>query len=191
MFGDFRRLTQFNGREPRRQFWPYAAVVFLINVLVGQALAIPVMSGMMSRMFALMSDPTFTNRAEPSPFAAQGEMMRVMAGEVQGIVLATLVAYLVLVLFIAAAVSRRLHDTGISGWWGMLPVPFAVLKMALMPAFFSAFADAFSGTPNPPGPGFSLYFSSNLLSLASVVALIVLLCRSSATGETRFSAEAA
>ena len=39
----FRRLFDFKGREDRASFWPYAAVAFIIIILIGMTTFLPMM----------------------------------------------------------------------------------------------------------------------------------------------------
>jgi uncharacterized membrane protein YhaH (DUF805 family) len=187
ILADFRRLAEFSGREPRRQFWPYVGIVYLADVIVGQFAMIPIVTRMMQNMLTVMMDPAFTAKLEANPFQAQGAMFTAMAGDMRWIAMASMASGAVLVVLLAAAVSRRLHDSGLSAWWGAMPLPFAVVHMALMPWFFSAFAAMFSGASQPNTTFLTLFMLNNTLSMAAMIALIVLLCRRSSDGDNRFS----
>jgi uncharacterized membrane protein YhaH (DUF805 family) len=188
VLADLKRLTQFAGREPRREFWPYVGVVYLADIVVGQVVMIPMMSRMMQRVAMLMTDPEFMAKLEANPFQAQGAMFSAMADEMQWVSVVSMASGAILLVLLAAAVSRRLHDSGLSAWWGLLPVPLAVVHMALMPSFFSTFGRMFSGSGEPDTGLFTLFFLNNTLGLAALVTLIVLLCRRSAVGANKFSA---
>ena len=46
----FKRLFEFRGREDRASFWPYAAVAFIITMVVGMIIFVPMMSRSMQAM---------------------------------------------------------------------------------------------------------------------------------------------
>lgn len=147
-----RRLSDFNGRESRRAFWPYVAVMvvvsFLAMGLAMSAFVIPV-------------------------------LLAVEAGDTPNIFVAMTPFFLTVLAFVgllAAAVVRRLHDRGFSGWWAL---PTALLLMVGIVAFgmeMNAFLagdniedEAFAGL-------FALLFLVNVLYIASLAGLTTLLC---------------
>ena len=86
-----------------------------------------------------------------------------------------------LVVLLASAVARRLHDSGLSAFWGLLPLPFVAYSGTMFARIFSRFEAG--------GPSLLLFasvFMSNMLYLVSVVLLILLLARRSAPGPNRF-----
>ena len=99
------------------------------------------------------------------------DMGGIMAGA--GIVAAILVALL------AAALTRRLHDRGRSGYWGLLPIPFIVFALIAMPHVF---------TQTPNLVLFFLLFINNALYLASLITLIVMLAGASRTDPRQLTA---
>jgi uncharacterized membrane protein YhaH (DUF805 family) len=78
------------------------------------------------------------------------------------------------VLLLAASVARRLHDTGRSGAWGLMPLPFIIYAMVMMPRLFGA-SDIADGL-------FFSVFINNFLYLASLLLLVVLLAKPSKSG---------
>jgi len=88
---------------------------------------------------------------------------------------------LAVVALLAAAIARRLHDSGLSSFWGLPPLPFLIYSSAAMVRLGSQFQ---SGAPDD-----LLLLSiliSNALYLAVVILLIVLLVRRSTPGPNRF-----
>ncbi|MGH6996997.1 MAG: DUF805 domain-containing protein, partial [Phenylobacterium sp.] len=86
-----------------------------------------------------------------------------------------------LVALLAAAVARRLHDSGRSAFWGLLPLPFVAYSSAM---FFRLFSQFTSGTPDPRL--FFSVFASNMLYIVVLVTLIVLLALRSSPGQNRY-----
>ena len=97
-----------------------------------------------------------------------------------------LITSLALLLPSLAVAARRLHDTGRTGWWMLLPVlpllaTFVVGVAAVLSALFSADAD---GTP--AGPLIVLLVACVLLTLAAVITLTVFLCLRSDPGPNKY-----
>ena len=86
-----------------------------------------------------------------------------------------------LVALLAAAVARRLHDGGLSGYWGLMLLPFVACCSTMMLGLNSQFE---TGRPDMRLV-FSI-FASFLLYSAALILLVVLLTRRSAPGPNRF-----
>ncbi|WP_312812303.1 DUF805 domain-containing protein [Brevundimonas sp.] len=165
----FKKLADFKGRERRSQFWPYAGVVcavwFVLQGVVGNLV-----------MFTAMASGDDANFV----IAFIGTM-------VAGVLL--------LVCLLAAAVSRRLHDRGLSGLWALIPVG---LLVAMMSGFGLLFQSLGEEVPtNDPAADMSFVFGflsvmlGNLLYMASLVTLIVFLCLKGKAGPNRYGLEPA
>jgi uncharacterized membrane protein YhaH (DUF805 family) len=88
------------------------------------------------------------------------------------------------VLLLAAAVTRRLHDRGRRGWWGLAPLPFLVVGMTVFPRLFKT---TLAGEMTPDSMRlFGLMFANNLLYLGSLGLLIFLLAGASQPNANRF-----
>lgn len=85
----------------------------------------------------------------------------------------------VAVFLLAAATTRRLHDSGRRGYWGLLPLPFLVVGISVFPRL-AAGGDAVSAGL------FLALFVNNLVYLGTLVLLVVLLTQRSNTGGDRF-----
>jgi uncharacterized membrane protein YhaH (DUF805 family) len=63
------------------------------------------------------------------------------------------------VVLLAAAVTRRLHDRGRRGWWGLPPLPFLLVGMTAFPRFFNS---TLAGEMTPDAMKlFGLLFANN------------------------------
>ena len=87
---------------------------------------------------------------------------------------------IIVIASLAAAVARRLHDRGLSGAWGLLPLPFLAFGFFEMRRKFLAFG------AEEPDTGFNTAFASGLLYDISLILLIVLLVGRSNEGANRF-----
>ncbi|WP_404714261.1 DUF805 domain-containing protein [Sphingomonas sp. MMS24-J13] len=97
----------------------------------------------------------------PHPeFMPAGSMLRFLA-----------VTFGLAITLYAAAVVRRLHDRGKSGFWGLMPIPFVVYSTVQMPRLFASIGIG----SQPDMAVFFSIFLSNLFYIISTVWLIVLL----------------
>lgn len=179
----FARLADFRGREDRASFWPYAALVFVIDMIVGAALFVPIMVHAMAEMqrFAGLHPSGVTQTRSASgqysiTIHAQHHPQLFSAGPMA---LYMGVTFGLAVLLYAAAVTRRLHDRGMTGLWGLMPLPFIIFSAIMMPQMFA------SQMP-PSMPVFFSTFFSNLLYVVTIVVLIVLLAGAGEAGPNRF-----
>ncbi|MGH6745963.1 uncharacterized protein DUF805 [Novosphingobium sp. PhB57] len=178
------RLAKFSGRETRAAFWPWAAVVVGLVLLGGVAAMTPQVLASMAKMrkFALEHPDQATITSGPGHYeiSIEGHHPELMP-DMGPFVLALEGTMAVLIVLIAAAAVRRLHDTGRSGAWALLPLPFLFFGFSRMPVLF---ADPVFDTRL-----FGLLFLNNLCYLAALGALILLLARSGKPGENRFGPE--
>lgn len=182
----FGGLARFSGRDPRRRFWPYAMlVVGLVFVALGAAMSW-IMASVFERMqrFAVEHPDQARVTSLPGSYSIQiqGDHPELMPDltpffAVLGIGMAAAVVLL------AAAVTRRLHDRGRAGYWGLAPLPFLIIAFGLLPRLFASM----SADDQPTGLFLAL-FCNNMLYLASLVLLVVLLAKESDPGPNRFGA---
>lgn len=165
----FKKLADFKGRDRRSQFWPYAGVVCAVWFVV---------QGMFGNLVMLTT---------------------MVSGDEANFVIAfigTMVAgVLLLACLLAAAVSRRLHDRGLSGLWAL--IPFGLL-VAMMSGFGLLFQSVWEDVPmDDSSTDMSFVFGMlgimfcNLLYIASLVTLIVFLCLKGKAGPNRYGPEPA
>lgn len=179
----FRKLADFNGREDRASFWPYAALVFGIIMIAGMFIFVPMMAHVMSEMqqYAAQHPDQATVVSGPGRYS-----ISVKGSHPEFFPASSMAAFLgvtfgLAIILYAAAATRRLHDTGKSGFWALMPLPFIIYSSVMMPRMF-----AFRGEPD-----MSLFFSiffSNMLYIITLIVLIVLLAGSSQSGRNRFDA---
>lgn len=182
------RLTRWSGREPRRLFWPWVACVMVANMIAGMLVGVPMFLGIARNMaaFAEANPDRATVTAGPGHYSMQIDgpvpptlMLEPMRWFVPGVAIVTLLS----VLLLAAAVVRRLHDSGRPGWVGLLPLPFLGTGLS---AFWRVF-DQFGRADALPDTGaFLLLFGNNVVYLATLAVLVVQLCRPSDPGPNRF-----
>lgn len=184
----FRRLADFRGRDRRGRFWPYALVVAVL-LYVGMAAAmIPMMSGFFEEAtrYAAENPEQVTVTAGPGQYSVQihdpdAELMPDMSGLFWAVRLVFVAAGVLL----AAAVTRRLHDTGRPGWWGLPPLVFAAIASTLFPMVMERFMQSDEAAFGP----FLLLFANNVFYMVSLIGLIVLLCLRGTPGPNRYGPE--
>jgi len=174
----FRRLLDFKGREDRASFWPYVALVFGISAAGLFAIMIPIMATTMSKMqrFAAAHPEQVNVVTGPGQYSMtikgnQPELSPDFSSMIGGMSIVISVT----VFLYAAAVTRRLHDRGLRGWWGLMPVPFLAYSFLQMPRFMSAVGLG----SQPDMRVFISILISNMLYLIALAGLIVLLAGTS------------
>ena len=188
VWSGFRRLADFRGRDGRRRFWPYALVVAVL-LYVGMAAAmIPMMSGFFEEAtrYAAENPEQVTVTAGPGQYSVRindpdAELMPDMGG----LFWAMRLVFVAAGILLAAAVTRRLHDTGRPGWWGLPTLLFAAIAATLFPWVMARFMQSEEAALGP----FFLLFANNVLYIVSLIGLIVLLCLKGTPGPNRYGPE--
>jgi uncharacterized membrane protein YhaH (DUF805 family) len=159
-----RGLTHFSGRTGRAPFWLYVLVIFLVT----QAFYTVAFGALMATAIA----------------QAQNGVQSLAAGPPALFLPLTAFIALLLIAALAAVVVRRLHDTGRTGWWAAMPLPFLFAGFPLMHHLFSITTHE-GGLP----PDFRLFvalFANNTIYLLLLTVLIVLLAQKGQAGDNRF-----
>ena len=183
----FTGLLRFSGRDPAGRFWPYVGVVIALFFVTAAATMTPIMSGTFARMqtFAAEHPDQATVTQGPGSYSIQihGDHPELMP-DMKPFFSVMQVGCALAVLLLAAAVTRRLHDRGRRGWWGLPPVVFLIGGLALFPRLFQS---ALSGELSPDSMKlFGLIFANNLLYLGSLGLLIFLLAGAGQPRANRF-----
>jgi uncharacterized membrane protein YhaH (DUF805 family) len=177
----FRKLADFTGREDRASFWPYAALVFAIVTIAGMFIFVPMMAHAMTEMqgYAAQHPEQTTVVSSPGHYSisVKGDHPDFFPASSMAAFLG--VTFGLAIILYAAAATRRLHDTGKSGFWALLPLPFIIYSSVMMPRMF-----AFRGEPDVT-LFFSIFFS-NMLYIVTLIVLIILLAGASRSGPNRY-----
>lgn len=180
-------IARFRGRDTRETFWPYALLLFVLALVACALVVVPTVlegAGRMQR-FAIEHPELATIQQGPGSYSIQihGRHPELMP-DLCGAIVAMAGIALVFVLLVAAAVTRRLHDRGLSGVLGLLPVLFLLIGLALLPGLM----DSARAAPEKIN-GFLLLFANNLLYLASLAGLGLLLMLRGTAGPNRYGAD--
>ncbi|WP_419809620.1 DUF805 domain-containing protein [Sphingomonas sp.] len=163
-----RRLGTFRGRDTRSQFW-----FFVLGLVIAQQVGSAVV--MVPLMFLHFGDAGLAADATAS---ADG-----FASIMSWFVVIALALPVLAVALLAAAIVRRLHDRGLSGWWGVMPLPFLVLGAAGMYRLFSSFGTDGADVDQQT---FAMVLLNNVLYLLTLLVLVILLIKESDRGPNRY-----
>jgi len=186
--GHFKRLFDFKGREDRASFWPYAALSLIITMIVGAITFLPMMFRTMQSMqdFAAQHPDQATVTSGPGHYSVSINGNHPEFFSVGSFGLFGAVTLGLAILLYAAAIVRRLHDSGKSGLCGLMPLPFLLYSSVQVMSLFGSF-----GTAGPPDMTLFLsIFLSHLLYMATLIWLIVLLATASEPGPNRYDINA-
>ncbi|MDO9335280.1 MAG: DUF805 domain-containing protein [Caulobacter sp.] len=157
----FGGLLRFTGRDRPGLFWPYAIVVVVGCFFGSGALIAPLVWGLLEAI-------------------AQGSTP-VIAGFLQFALMIGLVVFAIVCL-LAAAVSRRLHYGGRSGWWAVIPMVLLLTGIGLFALLISSMTP--SGEFN-----FGLFAAlllNNIVYLGCFGLLVIGLILPGASGPNRY-----
>lgn len=188
-------LFDFSGRENRQPFWLWILIVYIAQFVVMTIAMIPLMMSWFDQMMpAMQGDP---HKFDNDPQAVFQLMMPMMQNMI-------MVMFVIAVLFLAltvAAVVRRLHDSGRSGWWASpyyaMQIVSPIVMASIFPRYFTVMATMTSAKPGSPpdmtNPAFqqamqsmSLLSLVNTLGFAILVMMIVFLVLPGTVGTNRF-----
>ena len=179
------QLFVFSGRTRPLHFWLYTAVIMLAHMALGMIGGVLLMQEIFGRLSRVArehpEDVVMIQTPSGTSWHIEGNHPELMPNLQPVLITLTIVA-LVTTFLMAAAVTRRLHDSNRRGWWGLLPLPVLATGLAVFPMIFSS---AMAGG-EPDMSLILLLFANNLVYLISLGVLIALLCFSGTRGENRF-----
>lgn len=187
----FRNVTRFSGRDKRGQFWPYAGVVFAVSFFAFGVCMALVMNAIFADMsaFAVAHPESATVQSSPGHYSIQidGQHPEAPVPDFTLFFVGLWAMVGTVVVLLAAAVSRRLHDRNMRAYWGLLPVPFLAVASTGFPLLMH---QAMQGEEPDMGL-FLLLFLNNMVYLVALVTLIIMLAMRGTVGPNRFGPEAA
>ncbi|MBX3480224.1 MAG: DUF805 domain-containing protein [Caulobacter sp.] len=178
-------LTRFSGRDARGVFWPYALLVVILTLGAVTLVMGSEISGSFERTakYALehpdQAQVTYSTGGVAIEVRGNHPELMPDMGRTVGSTAAVVVA---LVVLLGAAVSRRLHDTGRTGLWGLPPVLFLGVGVSLFPRLMATFQTG----DMPDMRLFFLLFANNLIYLGTLGLLIAFLAQSGKADANRY-----
>jgi uncharacterized membrane protein YhaH (DUF805 family) len=121
-------LTDFNGRDARQTFWFYVLFLVIAQFAISMAISIPLTG-------AMMGDALVATKQGATSADIQARMMDRMGGMMKASMWLSIVLSLISSAMMAAAFTRRLHDSGKTGWIAL--ATFAIQIIALVLVFTS------------------------------------------------------
>lgn len=184
------RLLDFGGRDSRDLFWPWAGTVLGIGMVAWTIPFAIQLAGLLGkvRQFARDHPDRATVESGPGYYSVQiqGPAPELMP-DFGALMAPLLPIVIVMVLLLAAAVTRRLHDSNLRGWPALVPVALLANGLVQMQRLFAGMGDG----REPDFGSFLLLFGNNLLYLATLGGLVFLLARRGTAGPNRWGDPAA
>jgi uncharacterized membrane protein YhaH (DUF805 family) len=180
--GHFRGLLSFSGRENREPFWLWMLITYVAQTVVSTIASVPMFVWMFQRIgHAVAVHDREQLRDQQAMFHDMMPLM-IWAGVV-GVILSVL-----FIIFVGAAVVRRLHDGNRSGWRA---APVALLNVISQ---VSSLMMLVQGKLMPiPGKPFAATQQSfgliQFAALLAIVILIVVLVLPGTDGDNRFGSD--
>jgi uncharacterized membrane protein YhaH (DUF805 family) len=119
-------LFNFTGRDARQTFWFFVLFVYLVTTALTMLAMIPMIANMFSAIFEAAS------RGAP-PESVDAMMPALMADMFGSILWVSMGSGIAMIVLLAASLVRRLHDSGMSGWWALAPGAIQVIGLAMLP----------------------------------------------------------
>ncbi len=110
-------LLNGNGRDARQAFWYYVLFIYLVTTALSMVFVLPMM---MQSMVAGVQQGIAQGQGqdpEAAKAAVQVAMMGSMSEMMPKMIWMSVAVGVVMLLSLAAAFVRRLHDSGLSGHW--------------------------------------------------------------------------
>lgn len=171
-------LLRFSGRERRSTFWIFVAFVLILRVVISVVVAIPVTFGIVQT--ALQAG------GAPGGDAVDAVVRTKVAQIAPTIVWASVWIAIGTVALLCAAFVRRLHDSGLSGWFALIPAAAFLgaqgQLVARLPQIEAALGVA---ARSASAPGAQAVIAPGWLGWVALIVLVTLGLRRSDPGRNR------
>lgn len=177
-------LTNPQGRDARQTFWYYVLFLYLIQMVAGMLIAIPMMVEMFGQMFEGI-------RAGADPRQMNALMFGAMNGPIEASMWLAMGLGAASLLALAASLVRRLHDSDLSGWWSLLPGLIYLANLIHMPTQIEQTRELLAKVAEMPQPPSQLEMMQGqeltmVLAYLPIVLLVIMGVRKSSPGPNRF-----
>lgn len=179
-----RNLVTLTGRDGRKQFWLYAVFLLLLRWAVSTVATVPLMASTMNTAFTAARNST-------DPAATATAVQTNITAALPQIMLLGIVISLITAAMLLSSLVRRLHDSGLSGWFALLPgVPY-LISLAAAPREV-AHTMAVMQQQGPGHPGAALHatnWSIAAIGWLALALLVAVAARPSTPGANRYGLE--
>lgn len=185
---NLRNLTNFSGRDARQTFWYYVLAIVILRFVASMAISIPMMAGMFSGVMTSAQNGV-------SPDAMSAQMVGSIGGYLPMMMWTGLVAGVLSSVLLVASFVRRLHDSGLSGWWALMPLAIYAAVLARMPGQIARAVEVMNSLAAAPGARpdpTAMMRDQGVWPLLAYVPLLMIIyggVRSSSSGPNRFGDE--
>lgn len=184
-------LFNGDGRDARQAFWYYVLFIYLVTIAITAAVVVPIA---MQNIFAGVRQG-IEQASGQDPLAAQAAVKAAMLGAMSRIFPAMMWVSIavggIMLASLAASFVRRLHDSGLSGHWVLLPAVCQTASLALMPAQFERMQEDMQNLViGDPLAGFSMMSGAfgigTLLAWVAIGIVVILGVRKSTPGPNSY-----
>ena len=184
-------LLNGNSRDARQAFWYYVLFIYLVTTAISMVFVLPVM--MQSMVTAMRQGIAQGQGQDPeaAKAAVQAAMLGAMSDIIPKMIWMSVAVGIIMLLSLAAAFVRRLHDSGLSGLWALVPAACQAVSLATMPSQLARMQEAMQTADlNNPMLGMSMMRGSmgagQLLAWVAIGVVVVLGVRKSTPGPNRY-----
>lgn len=125
-------LTDFTGRDARQTFWFYVLFLVIAQFAISMAISIPLTG-------AMVGDAFVATKQGATNADIQARIMDRVGGMMRASMWRSVVLSLIRSAMMAAAFTRRLHDSGKTGWIALATFAIQIIALALV---FTSIDDA-------------------------------------------------
>lgn len=187
MFGAIKyglmNLANFNGRDARQTFWYYVLFLVVLRFIAGLAISVPTTGHAMT-----VAMQAAQSHADPATMRAQ--MFAAMAESLPKAMWLGMVISAVTAIMLIASLVRRLHDSGLSGWWALLPAALQLFVLARAPVALHQALDLLThlDARAMPNPTAMIQAQGPMVLIGWIPAILVIIAgvRKSSEGPNRF-----
>lgn len=129
----FSNLASFDGRDARQAFWFWVLFLYIVTTVLSMVVTMPMtMQTMMTGVQQGIAQAGSPDRAA-ADLAARTAIMDSMTQYLGWMVWLSIATTVILIVGLAASFVRRLHDSGLPGWWALLPVGLQAYSASTIP----------------------------------------------------------
>lgn len=183
----FTSLTDFSGRENREPFWLWVLALYIGQTVLGMVVMFPMQIALQMQMAPQFEAMRRQQEAGTPPDPQK--MFALMAPLFTYVMIFSLVLGAVFLALLAAAVVRRLHDSGRSGYWAAPQFLFWVGGQAVMIWIFTHFTSWVTHPETVKDMAFVWFAWFGvfwLVGMILTILMIVLLCLPGTDGPNRY-----